>query len=349
MRAVRVQFRTDLERDERTFYFATDKPRHADLARSPYAEGTIEGEQQLRVPEALATLTPEWMCASLIAGPQQPAAPDEAYAAYVARQFEWARSLPAKDPTAWLFDRPTTLYKAYVRSGRFDYLQAAVQSYHFYMKYIRRDGLTISPWCAGGWAYGGKPCDVKYVYVEPILLALALSGDDSQHDTGLVGKMMSEWSTGGWSNPPGPYDAPSQRFTERLAGLGLLETVSAYELTGDAQYKSRIEERLGWLDDHQRKNPDDLGDDGSWRSSWNLHEDDAWDPKTDVRGSSPWMSENIIDGLWHAWLVTGDARIPRMIVGFGRYLERYGWIDAKRLTPNDWRHPCSGSRPGWLA
>jgi hypothetical protein len=56
------------------------------------------------------------------------------------------------------------------------------------------------------------------------------------------------------------------------------------------------------------------------------------------------MSENTIDGLWHAWLVTADARIPPMISAFGRYLERYGWIDPATLAGvgKDWRHECSG-------
>ena len=343
VRAVRAQFHAELTGDRQTFYFALDKPRKSDLAGWPYAEGLVAGDNGLQMPAVVATLTPQWLCASLVAGPQQPAAPDEPYANYVSTQFQWARSLPVDDASAWLFDRPTSLYKAYIRTGRFDYLQAAVLSYRFYMKHVRRDGLPIDPWCAGGWSYSGKPCDVKYVYVEPILLSLALTGDDSEHDATVVDNMMSLWQNGGWNPRPGPYTSPSQYFTERLAGLGLLETVSGYELTGDARYRSRIDERIGWLYGHQRNNPDGLGNDGSWRNSWNLHENDSWNPQTDVRGTSPWMTENIIDGLWHAWLVTGDKRIPEMIAGFGAYMERHGWIDPEFLVkPHDWRNPCSG-------
>ncbi|SFS16778.1 hypothetical protein SAMN05216570_3380 [Dyella sp. OK004] len=343
VRAVRVQFRTALSGDTQTYYFALGKPRQRDLPGWPYTSGLVDGEQGLRVPAALATLSAAWLCASLIAGPQQPAAPGEPYADYVAAQFQWARTLPVDDASAWLFDRPSTLFKAYVRTGRFDYLQAADLSYRFYMKYIRRDGFPISPSCAGGWLRGDKPCDVKYVYVEPILLAVALTGNDGDHDQATVRNMMTLWGNGGWNTRPGPYTKPSQYFTERLAGLGLLETVSAYELTGDPDDLARIKERIGWLDEHQRNNPDQLGNDGSWRNSWNLHENDSWNPETDVRGSSPWMSENIVDGLWHAWLVTGDARIPPMLTAFGRYLERYGWIDADLLVPpHDWRNSCSG-------
>ncbi|WP_205746294.1 hypothetical protein [Dyella amyloliquefaciens] len=343
IRAVRVQFVAQLQGGEGTYYFSVGKPRTRDADGWPYTQELVTDAQGVKVAAALAALEPAWMCASLIAGPQVPAASDEAYARYVSTQFEWAKKLPVDDFSAWLFDRPSTLFKAYVRTGRFDYLQAADQSYHFYMRYIKRDGLPFSPFCAGGWTYDKKPCDVKYVYTESILLALALTGDDSEHDAALVDKMVTLWQHGGWAGTPGPYASPGDFFTERQAGLGLLATVNAYELTGDLRYLRDTRERVDWLYDHQRANPDKLGDDGSWRNSWNLHENDDWHPETDVRGASPWMSENIIDGLWHTWLATGDKRIPGMITAFGRYMERYGWIDVKAIKDNrDWRNPCSG-------
>ncbi len=333
IRAVRVQFHGP----PGVYRFAFDARRTMQAHAWPYGEGLIDGR-----PAALATLTPAWLTASLIAGPQSVASRDEAYARYVDAQFHWARALPKDDPTAWLFDRPSTLFKAYVRTGRADYLEAAEMSYRWYMAGIKRDGLPVSPSCGGGWLPDGKPCDVKYVYIEPILLAVALTGDDSMHDAATVGKMADLWQSGGWNGPPGPYRHPKDYFTERLAGLGLLETVVAFELTGDPRYRERIDARVGWLYEHQRANPDGLGNDGSWRNSWNVHENDP-NGSGDVRGSSPWMSENIIDGLWHAWLVTADPRIPTMMTGFGRYLETYGWIDSKLLVPpHDWRNGCSG-------
>lgn len=342
IRAVRAQFHATAALHDA--YFAIGVPRTRDIPGWAYADGLVDGGQGVRVPAVLGTLTPEWLCASLIAGPQWPAAADEAYAGYVAAQFRWAHVLPVKDPTAWLFDRPSTLFKAYVRTGHADYLAGAEESYRFYMSFIRRNGPAMSPFCAGGWTRGVKPCDVKYVYLEPILLAVALSGDDSEHDDSVVDKMMTLWNNGGWNDGPGPYEKPSTYFTERLAGLGLLETVNGYELTGNATYLERIRARIGWLYDHQQHNPDGLGNDGSWRSSWNLHENDSWNPATDVRGASTWMTENIIDGLWHAWLVTGDPRIPTMIEGYGRYLQAHGWIPTAMLVnPHDWRNPCSGA------
>lgn len=328
LRAIRAQFHGPPGR----YYFLLDARREANAPGWPYTQGLVDDRLA-----ALATLSPEWLTSSGIAGPQRVASRGEAYAGYVDGQFRWARDLPVKDTTAWLFDRPSTLFKAYVRTGRADYLAAAEESYRWYMKGITREGR-----CPGGWITDGKPCDVKYTYIEPILLAVALTGDDSMHDAALVKMMATLWDSGGWNGAPGPYRHPDDYFTERLAGLGLLETVAAYELTGDTHWRDRVQVRVGWLHDHQASNPDGLGDDGAWRNSWNVHENDPHGAN-DVRGASPWMSENIIDGLWHAWWVTKDPRVPDMILAFGHYLERYGWISPSLLvSPHDWRNGCSG-------
>lgn len=346
IRAVRVQFHFAMKGNHAQLHFSIGVlPRSEPIKGWPYIDGLVEGPDGTRVPGVLATLSPQWMSASLIAGPQRPAVEPGPYDRYFARQFEWARALPVHKEAAWLFDRPTTLFQQYVRTGRKDYLEAAVESYRFYMQHIKREGTPGWPICGGGFNFGekGKPCDSKYVYIEPIKLALALTGDSSEFDTALIKRMVGAWDTNGWNVPPEPYERPQQRFTEREAGLGLLAVVSAWEITGDKDYLQDVEQRLAWLYRHQTHNPDGLGDDGSWRNSWQVHEDEAYNPATDIRGTSPWMTENIIDGLWHAWLVTGDKRIPVMITDFGRYMEKYGWINPDRIARNnDWRFPCSG-------
>ena len=214
------------------------------------------------------------------------------------------------------------------------------------MSHLRRSGPPFHPFCGGGWEFDGvNPCDVKYVYVEPILLSLALSGDDSQHDAALVRRMIDLWDAGGWTGILGPYEKADQLYTERNTGLGLLAVVSAYELTGDAHYRKDIDDRVGWLQKHQQSNPDGKPADGSWRHSWQKHEGDEYNAATDVRGASPWMTENIVDGLWHAWVVTQDPRIPGMLTAFGRYLEKYGWVDPAIFDKagHNWRDGCSGA------
>jgi len=346
IRALKVQFRADIVGDTAAFAFTLDTPCRKPLDPWLYAQALVDGEHGLRVPGALATLDPRWLTASLIAGPQVTFDPDDnAYDRFLQTQFAWAEALPTDDPHAWLFDRSSTLFKLYVRSGRIEHLRAAVQSYRFYMSKLVRTGPVSGRQCGGGWAFGEvNSCDAKYVYIEPILLALGLAGDDSLHDTALVDKMAALWADGGWIGVRGPYTRIDQPFTERQMGLGLLAIVNAYEITGDAKYRQQIAERIGWLLDHQQKNPDGQPADGSWRHSWQQHEGGDYDAATDIRGASPWMSENIIDGLWHAWLATGDARVPGMITAFGQYLEKHGWIAPSTFerAGHSWRDDCSG-------
>jgi hypothetical protein len=341
IRALRVQLRTEVGAKGRKLRFDVGRQRARTAPGWDYAEGLFDAAHGLRMPRVLATLDADWLAASLLAGPQQPVDPVNAYDRYVETQFEWAKGLPDSDSTAWLFDRTSTLFKLYVRSGRLDYLRSAVESYRFYMGHLQRNDKR----CPGGWQFGrAKVCDAKYVYIEPIVLALGLTGDDSLHDANLVGAMVRLWDRGGWSGIGAAYARPDQNFTERHAGLGLLATVSAFELIPDPAYRKRIDDRIGWLLAHQQDNPDGLGDDGSWRHSWQRHEGETYAPASDVRGASPWMSENIIDGLWHAWLVSADRRIPGMVAAFGQYLETFGWIDPAVfvIAGHSWRDDCSG-------
>lgn len=348
IRAVKVQFHVRMSGNHEVLHFRLGQPRQDDAVKGwPYLQGLVMGPDGVEVPGVLATLSPVWMSASMIAGPQWPALKPRPYDRYYATQYAWARKLPTKNGTSWLFDRTTTLFQQYVRTGKKDYLASALESYRFYILRIKRTGIPGWKSCTGGWQMAHvHVCDPKYIYIQPIKFALGLAGDAGVPDYKmLIERMVMEWDVGGWNLPEGPYDKPGMWWTERQTGLGLLAVNSAWEITGNPTYRRDVLNRVGWLYQHQRNNPDGLGDDGSWRNSWQKHEGETYNPKTDVRGSSPWMSVMIVDGLWHAWLSTGDRRIPGMIVAFGRYLEKYGWIDMDKIHVNrgqDWRNPCSG-------
>src|SRR3546814_872931 len=85
---------------------------------------------------------------------------------------------------------------------------------------------------------------------------------------------------------------------------------------------------------------------GAWTHSWQAHEGESYDPATDVRGASPWMSANIVGGLWRAWLVTHDERIPVMLRDFSHYLDQHGFVPDE--LAGRWRSSCSaGGIVGW--
>ncbi|MEO8011740.1 MAG: hypothetical protein ABI650_08870, partial [Dokdonella sp.] len=160
IRSVRVQLKATLVDDTRRLQFDVGRARTRGLPLAPYANSLVDGPHHLRVPGILATLDPRWLTRSLVAGPQQPFESANSYDRYVATQLEWASALPVADSTAWLFDRPSTLFKLYVRSGRIEHLRAAIESYRFYMSKLVRG----TDKCAGGW---------KFAKVNPCVLAIA--------------------------------------------------------------------------------------------------------------------------------------------------------------------------------
>jgi hypothetical protein len=351
IRALKVQFFANMSGGQKVYTFTTSTPRNTalDITEQAYQNGTLVGKFNYHVPRVLAALNPEWMCSSRIAGPQKPKTAQTAYDSYFETQFAWAKNVSYTDDfDTWLFDRPTAIYKQYIRTGNTEYLKEAFNSYRFYI-----DRITTSGVAPGGFEMtspvGGykDPRDVKYLYIEPVLLHLALTGDDTQNISGKVPLMADRFWSGGWHFPHTAYTSVSQAFTERQTGLMLLAQVAAYEITGNATYLSRINTQIGHFYNHQQNNPDGLPYDGSWRHDWNVHEGGTgeFDPEDQRRGGSPWMSENIIDGLWHAWLVTADTRIPTMVKGFALdFMENYGFGQPSHFAASGgvtWRHSCN--------
>lgn len=346
VRAVKVQFIVDMTLGVRVFAFEWGAPRTREMSERAYSDGTRPGREGYPVPKVLATLEPDWMTPSLLAGPQR-AAGNSMYDQYILGQYNgWAKDTNYTEVAHWLFDRTSVIAKLYLRTGQPEILAEAFNSYRFYIDKIKTTGAAGWPQCGGGWEYQDKsPCDSKYVYPEAILLMLGLSGDDTQHDTEMVNLMAAAGQTGGWGTPIEPYDDPGTHFTERHAGLALTGSVVAYEITGERSHLDVVHAQIGYLYNHMFLNPDGFGVDGCWRHSWEVHESgpDAYPGNlANDRGCSPWMSGNLIGGLFRAYQVTQDKRIEEMILAFGRFLENHGfirqaWFDA---TGNDWRHPC---------
>lgn len=331
IRAVKVQFFADPNGDYR---FDVTSPRTQSIAEQPYDDGTRPGTLGAPVPRLLATLDKDWLTASMIAGPQSPYDAERDYDQYVDRQWQWARTTPYSGVHGFLFDRASVIGFQYVRNGRPDFFAEFYNSATFYLSKIKTSGS-----CAGGWEHDGvNPCDTKYGYVTPHLLLIALAGDDTRVTPATVELMVQHQI----QNALRPYNGGSQWWTERQTGLALTHLVSSYEITADPVTRESLEGAIDWLYDHQQTPPGDVFT-GAWTHSWQIHEGLPYNSATDVRGGSPWMSANIIGGLWRAWRVTNDPRIPVMIRDFGRYIEMHGFVSEAGFAVggNDWRSDCN--------
>ena len=353
IRAVKVQFFANPTSGP--FTFDTSTPRTLSIGELPYDNGTRPGKADAPVPRVFATLSPAWLIASKIAGPQLAYNSTSQYDQYVDRQWQWAKdsSYTNIDQHAFLFDRASVIGFQYIRNGKPEWFGEFYNSATFYLSHIKTTGAGGGyPDCTGGWEYAGvEACDPKYSYVTPQLLLLGLAGDDTRLSLDTVRDMVENQMQSGWNIPLQPYPGGGQAWTERQYGLALTHIVAGYEITGDAAMRQNVEDVLGYLYDHQQTPPGDPYT-GAWTHSWTTHECGAGctpDPATDVRGASPWMSANIVGGLWKAWQVTSDPRIPTMLTSFGRYLEDYGWISDEQLASgSDWRSGCNaGGTISW--
>ena len=345
IRAVKVQFVAD---PGKAYRFDTTQVRTRSIDEVPYDRGTRAGKMGAPVPRVLATLDPAWLVHSGIAGPQLAYDPERDYDRYVDGQWAWAKDAPYSGAHAFLFDRASVIGWQYVRSGKPDVFAEFYNSATFYLSKIKRGGNGGGwPDCTGGWEFDGvNACDPKYSYVTPHLLLVALAGDDTRLGPETVAQMVVNQVKGGWSTPLGPYTGAGQAWTERQVGLALEHLVSAYELTGSADTRRHVLDVIGWLHAHQQTPPAGDPVTGAWTHSWQAHEGGDYDPATDVRGSSPWMGANIVGGLWRAWQVTRDDRIPVMLRDYGRYLEQHGFVPDE--LAGEWRSSCNaGGTIGW--
>ncbi len=345
VRSVKVQFVAD---PKRAYRFDIEQPRTQSIAEVPYERGTRPGKMEAPVPRVLATLDPAWLVHSRVAGMQLPYDRKRDYDRYVDRQWQWAKDTPYSGSHGFLFDRASVVGFQYVRSGRPEAFAEFYNAATFYLSKIKRGGNGGGwPDCTGGWEFDGvNACDPKYSYVTPQLLLVALAGDDSRLDAKTIAAMADNQIKGGWSGPPGPYRGGDQSWTERHAGLALEHLVSSYELTGSATTRKQVDDMIGWLHAHQQTPPAPDPVTGAWTHSWQAHEGGGYDPATDVRGGSPWMSANLAGGLWRAWQVTGDERIPTMLRDFGRYLEQHGFVPDS--FAGKWQSSCNeGGTIGW--
>ncbi len=239
----------------------------------------------------------------------------------------------------WLFDRPTTYFKHYMGTSdiesRVAFLKEAILSKQFYFDYIRNDGSQ--PAAAGGsgsFTFGTTlHGDGKYIQTQSAKLAWALVGDNSQWDMTLI-KNMDLQARIGDSQPyfRYPFDSEDEHFTERSEGLVNLNGLNAYEITGDESIRSHLETRIGYLQQHMNLQDWDVingwPEAGYWRHSFERHEnlDGIHTPgDADDMGSSPWMTQIVIDFLWQYHNQIGDFRIPAMFVSTAKAVEEWGF------------------------
>lgn len=312
IRSIQIQFQANFRREKtQQVKVVFGKARGKNARRFvPVVETLIEPDG-LKGPRVLAIVPAKWLCDSWVVGPQVPAASSGPYSFYdrfVEKSFPGSLQYidsPVFDH--WLFDRTTSWYKMYVRSGNRKFIEAAYQGAHFVRTHTKMDGPDA------GMFVPKRSADLKYVYPRAMHIHYLLTGEERALETG---KIMAKLILNKW-------DPVYNRgfWTPRHEGYGLLGVVHGWELTGDPAYWKKAISYANALSQHQRQPPDGRPPDGSYRQNW-----EQYDPsEAKFKGAtSAWMMAILLDPMFHYWTLTGDERIPAMVTKWCDFLDRQG-------------------------
>jgi hypothetical protein len=212
----------------------------------------------------------------------------------------------------WLFDRSSTMFVSYMRSGSFKMLREAVRSTEFYRTKLLDNGLF------------SLRTRSMYSTNENLAYAHWLTGDDVMKAS--IAKIVNAYNNDAhrWS--------PNLGFwTERIAGLKLLAHIVAYEVLGD-DYKASMLDIIDALIWHQN------GADGqipAQRIDGGLYHTDAQhgEGAPDTWLASPWMSVFVNDAMVRAYAFTEREDIALFIKRLGNVFKAAG---KRSKTANIW-------------
>ena len=329
VRSLLVQFKSDFRtaRERRVTLLFGKSPRRRGGPLVPVRETLIDAEG-LKGPRVLAVLPAKWLCDSWVVGPQTPAAESGAYADYerfVERNFPGSlKHLDSREFAAWLYDRPSNYYKMYARTGDRKFLEAGYRAAHFMRLNTQMDGPNAG-------VFKLKGADIKYVYPRAMHLHYLLTGDERALETG---RLMARYCLTHTDpvyrparmTPSDPKKDPEKGrefWTLRNQGYGLLGVLHGWEMTGERAFWEKARACVDAYHEHQRQPPDGRPADGSLRQNWALYDSSE---ATFEGATSAWMMALLLDPLFMYWTMTGDRRVPEMVLKWCDFLDRRGMV-----------------------
>ncbi len=207
------------------------------------------------------------------------------------------------DYEPWLYDRASTMFVLYLRSGFPSALREAVRASDFYTDHINASGH-----------FDMRNGDTKYVYAESLAYRYWLTGDDSALDKLPAIVSAQDGFGDAWT--------PSTGFwTERHAAYKLLANQVAYDLHGGAN-AARVGTLVSRLVSHQNgangQIPQPAGYvDGGLYHYGSQHDGD-W--ASGSLGASSWMSMLVVDAMLRAYATSEDPAIANFVRRMGNFL-----------------------------
>ena len=241
-----------------------------------------------------------------------------------------ANQCPYKtDSEPWLYDRASSMFVVYMRSGHLKPLREAVRHAEFYRTRLYPTG-TVPSSAVGCFSLknpdpagyiGGN--GAMYAYGESLAYQYWLTGD-------ALAAQAIPWTVNchEMNDEPTRWDTNEPAWTERHTAFRLLANVVAYEVFGDSASRNRVLSQSGDFVWHQNgaggQLPANRVDGGLWH--W-MSQHEGFDDPTMM--ASPWMSALTVDAMVRAFAVTEDSAIGHFVRRMGTFLK----AATKPVTP----------------
>lgn len=328
IRAVRVSFqRTLASADPPLVYVHWGRPPTASLPSAPAAweswigpVGEYPSADDVREPAVYATLPPAWLGAALLRTRSLPL--DESAGlgwldALVPRFSETAvndvdprvteaNRIDVTTYEPWLFDRASTLFTVYARTGDVRWLRHAHRAAQFYARHVNARGY-----------FDLRDGDLKYSYGASMLTDLMLTGDTRLREP------IARVGAAGESFEP-RYAVTTNFWTERHLAYALLAAVTAWEASGEARFATRIAYVIDTMIAHVASPPGGWTPQGCLLHTMRAHEGSSSEQPI----CSPWMSALLADALFRYYLLSEDARALELLAGLGDFVAEHGLYDG---------------------
>lgn len=211
----------------------------------------------------------------------------------------------------WLFDRTSTLFGLYIRTGNVKWLRHAHRASQFYANHTTPQGYFDLKPC---WD-NGDPCDLKYSYGQGMVIDMMLTGD-----TSLISHVENIASAGTSWNETYTSAKLTKFWTERHQTYALLAAITAWEATGLTQYAERVNQIINASFQHALNPPNGWTANGSMIHTYQSHE--GW--KGDIATASPWMSALFADAMMKYYIQSEDENALVFLANLGDYISNVG-------------------------
>jgi len=318
VRSVQIQFDLQISGSTSVEVRVGEAPQTASVALVPVAN-TLVLNNGSDIPRVWAVLPASWLSSSGAFGPQvtsasvagTPLAIWDDHCDYT--QYDVDSFLAQKsDGTVWLYDRGTTMYRGYARTGVLSPLTSAYRETSIYRRGLTGSGSSLAI------GVPGKASDLKYYYAQNMAIHYLLTGDDRFRESAeqvayKMSLMWDPWYDGGF-------------WTERHAGFQLLAYTWAAMVSDDraSEFRDLADDAADAVLDVQASNPPGYN---STTARCFAHTASAHGEDFGYWGCSPWMSAILADGLDAYATLRGGSRATsarQSIVKLGRIIAQQG-------------------------